>query len=237
MAELVQKARILRVRNLSQTVRELCIIPRDSKISFEPGQWVSLKLPVGDRPPLVRAYSMAEPESDSGRLVLVFDRVPGGIGTEYLSLLKEGDVVLLSGPYGKFVVPKPMTVELLLIARFTGIVPIRCILSRLFTSPPSPAKSLATLIYGAPTRDERIFDDELRALAASNRDFRYIPTILTGAGEEEGRPEIDIIHSEWEGRKDYYPMVCGVKEFVGPLKAYFAKRGFGRKEVKFETYD
>lgn len=224
---------------LSPAVRELCIIPQDSKISFEPGQWVSLKLPVGERPPLVRAYSMAEPESASGRLVLAFDRVPGGIGTEYLSFLKEGEEVVLSGPYGKFVIPSPVPVELLLIARFTGIVPIRCILTSLLAGliTPNSAKPFATLIYGAPNRKERIYDDEFRALAASNRGFRYIPTILTGAGDEEGRPEIDILHSEWESRKDYYPMVCGVKEFVGPLKAYFSERGFGRKEMKFETYD
>src|SRR5437870_9178527 len=30
--------------------------------------------------PLTRAYSMAEPESPSGELVLAFDRVPNGLG-------------------------------------------------------------------------------------------------------------------------------------------------------------
>ncbi len=102
---------------LSPTVRELILMPLESKISFKPGQWVSLKLPVGERPPLTRAYSMAEPESSSGELVLSFDRVPGGLGSGYLSSVKGGDELILAGPYGNFTVPRPLTVDLVLAAR------------------------------------------------------------------------------------------------------------------------
>lgn len=179
---------------------------------------------------------MAEPESVSGRLVLVFDHVPGGIGSEYLCSLRVGDEIVLSGPYGSFIAPSPVTVELLLIARFTGIVPIRCILTRLFAGPvmPNSVPPQATLIYGIPNGEEQIYDDEFRALAASGGGFRYLPTILNG---QTRRSEIDILRSGWEGRRDFYPMVCGVKEFVRPFKAYFLERGLGRKEMKFETYD
>jgi len=61
MAEPTQRAKVMRARMLSPTVHELTLIPLESKISFKPGQWVSLKLPVGERQPLTRAYSMAEP--------------------------------------------------------------------------------------------------------------------------------------------------------------------------------
>src|SRR2546422_777588 len=93
MGEPTQRAKVTRARMLSPTVRELVVVPLESKISFKPGQWVSLKLPVGERQPLTRAYSMAEPESSSGELVLAFDRVPSGLGSGYLVSEPTGDKI------------------------------------------------------------------------------------------------------------------------------------------------
>src|SRR3989442_1854487 len=179
MGEPTQRANVTRARMLSPTVRELVLMPLQSKISFKPGQWVSLKLPVGERPPWTRAYSMAEPESSSGELVLAFDRVPSGLGSGYLSSVKEGDELILAGPYGRFTGPRPLTVDLVLVARFTGIVPIRCILRDLFAGPVS---CHVTLIYGSPTQTERIYHDELQEMAARHNAFRYLPTVVDGSG-------------------------------------------------------
>jgi phenol hydroxylase P5 protein len=236
MGEATQRARVRRARLLSPAVHELTLLPLEATISFQPGQWVSLKLPVGERPPLTRAYSMAEPETSTGELVLVFDRVPGGLGSGYLASLKEGDEVVLAGPYGNFVVPHPLGVNLVFVARFTGIVPIRCILTHLYAGPVSRH---VTLIYGLPTVAERIYHDEFKDLAARQESFRYLPTVLVGSGPagEDGRSEQDILASLWAGRKDFLPMVCGTKAFVRPLKSYLTELGFERKEAKYETYD
>src|SRR5437667_5590175 len=236
MGEPTQRANVTRARMLSPTVRELVLLPLESKISFKPGQWLSLKLPVGERQPLTRAYSMAEPESPSGELVLVFDRVPGGLGSGYLSSVQEGDDLVLAGPYGNFTAPRPLTVDLVLVARFTGIVPIRCILRDVFAG---PVACHVTLIYGSPTQAERIYHDELQEMATRHEAFRYLPTVLDGSGPVGGerRSEGEILTSLWQGRKDFLPMVCGTKAFIRPLKAYLSEQGFGRKEAKFEAYD
>lgn len=134
MAELAQPATVLSVTDLTPHVRQLVVKPKTTKISFQPGQWVSLKLPVGPKPPLNRAYSMADPSSPYGELTLVFDRVPGGLGSNYLYQLKSGDEIFLSGPYGNFILPQALDRELLLIGRYTGLVPIRCLLKQVFVS-------------------------------------------------------------------------------------------------------
>src|SRR3989441_7257144 len=207
MGEPTQRANVTRARMLSPTVRELVLLPLESKISFNPGQWVSLKLPVGERPPWTRAYSMAEPESSSGQLVLAFDRVPRGLGSGYLSSVKERDVLILAGPYGSFTVPRPLTVDLVLVARFTGIVPIRCILRELFEGPVS---CHVTLIYGSPTQTERIYHDELQEMAARHKAFRYLPTVVEGSGPsgEERRTESEILASLWGGGGGVFARGC-----------------------------
>lgn len=238
MAEATQEAAVLRVRLLSPSVREMVLAPLEWRLSFKPGQWVSLKLPVGEHPPLNRAYSMAEPETASGHLVLAFDRVSHGLGSEYLFTLKEGDRVALSGPYGHFLVPDPLTKDLLFIARYTGIVPIRCILKQLFTQPPSHR---VTLIDQVPGRAELLYHDEFTDLAARHDRFRYEPMISDAEEENRSRVEyqrvIEKLSSLFEDRRDFLPMICGLKAFVRPLRAYFMARGFDRREVRVETYD
>lgn len=238
MAEASQQAAVISVRDLTPSVRELILSPLERAIHFRPGQWVSLKLPVGERPPLVRAYSMAEPEAASGHLVLVFDRVPQGLGSNYLYTLKAGDRVPLSGPYGNFAPPDPLPKDLVLIGRFTGIVPLRCILRRLFAQPSSHR---VTLLYQVPGRAELLYDDEFADLAARHDRFRYEPMVLEAdRGEHSGaeyQPVLEKLAALFPGRTDFFPMICGTKAFVRPLRASLMERGFARKDLLVETYD
>jgi ferredoxin-NADP reductase len=230
MAEPSQPAKIIGIRDLGPSVRELTLLPVKWKMGFLPGQWVSLHLPVGERPPLIRAYSMAEAEAPSGRLVLVFDQVPSGLGSGYLFTLKEQDEVEISGPYGKFLVPGSAPGNLMLMARFTGIVPIRCIIRHLVLQPGTPR---VTLIYGIPHPDTQLYHGEFSELARTQSSFRYLPVVLS----KNESSELKLLQSLWTGRKDFFPMICGVKEFVRPIKSYLSEIGFDRKEIKVETYD
>ena len=231
-----QQAQVVRIRQLAPQVRELTLLPSEWKVSFKPGQWVSLHLPIGQRPPLLRAYSMAEPESTTGTLVLVFDRVPQGAGSGYLFRLQERDMVLMAGPYGRFAPPEPLTQDLLLIARYTGIVPLHCIIKHLFANEVS---TKIMLVYGGPSQQELIYHDEFVELASRHHSFHYVPILLSGNGNrgEDYQRVMEAIRLLVRGRRDVFPMICGTQSFVHPLRTYFAELGFGKKEVRHETYD
>jgi NAD(P)H-flavin reductase len=233
MAELVQQGTIIHLRDLSPSVRELTLAAQQP-IRYAPGQWVSLKLPVGPRPPLVRAYSMAEPESPSGQLVIVFDRVPDGLGSGYLFTLKPGDTVALSGPHGNFLLPQPLTKDLLFVARFTGIVPIRCIIQHLAGSGRLPPM---TLIYSAPSRAELIYDDEFRQLVSAHQTFRYHPVLQDTLDHPDEQDIHDIVRSVVQTHRGVFPMVAGTKAFVRPLRAWLSEIGFERRAMRHESYD
>jgi ferredoxin-NADP reductase len=235
MSQPAQSATILGIRPLSPHVQEWILQP-SRPISYAPGQWISLQLPVGDHPPLVRAYSMAEPESASNHLVLAFDRIPGGLATEYLFSRKEGDQVVLSGPFGRFVLPEQLPSNLVLIARYTGIVPIRCMLLHLFSAYQA---TRIVLSYNAPRLSELIYDSEFTRLT-SHSNFLYLPHI---SGMDEGleRPVRDwaIVQSLAPHiiEKDFMPLISGIKAFVSPLRGYFSEQGFERRHIRTETYD
>ena len=234
MAEFTQSVTVLSVNDLTPHVRQLVLLPVARKIAFQPGQWVSLKLPVGAKPPLNRAYSMAAPGTPSGELTLIFDRVPGGVGSNYLYTLKPGDDTHLSGPYGNFTLPKQLDQELILIARYTGLVPIRCMLKQLYAQRQTGSVLLVSV---APAEEELLFHQELLTLAVTHLGFRYLPLVAAG-GEQQGVDlTFSMIRPLIEGAPKVIPMLCGTKGFVRPLRAYFVEAGYDRKEVKTETYD
>ena len=234
MAEPTQSATVLSVKDLTPHVRQLVLLPKTQKILFLPGQWISLQLPVGIKPPLNRAYSLAEPPSQTGQLTLVFDRVPDGAGSNYLYGLKPGDELLLSGPYGNFSLPPSLDRVLLFVSRYTGIVPIRCILKQLAASGPLPP---ATLIAVGPAENELLYHDELLAFAAQQPSFRYIPMVVKGTDEEVVEAVLTVLRPLIASKQKTAPLLSGVKGFVRPLRAYLMEAGYERKEVKTETYD
>ena len=234
MAEFIQPATVLSVTDLTPHVRQLVLQPKAQRILYQPGQWVSLQLPVGAKPPLNRAYSLAEPPSCTGQLTLVFDRVPNGMGSSYLFGLKAGDELLLSGPYGNFVLPLSFDRDLLFVSRYTGLVPIHCMLKQLAASHALPQ---SVLIAVGPAESERLYHDELLALAARHPSFRYMPVVVNGTNQEVVEATVILLQPVVTGRPKAIPLLSGVKGFVRPVRAYLVEAGYNRKEVKTETYD
>lgn len=233
MAELTQPATVLSVTDLTPNVRQLVVLPKEQKISFQPGQWVSLKLPVGAQPPLNRAYSMAAPASPTGEITLVFDRVPNGIGSNYLYQTKAGDELLLSGPYGNFRLSQPNGQELLLIGRYTGLVPMRCMLKALYAH---RDLSPILLIAVGPAENELLYHEEFLSLAMIHPSFRYLPLVATSE-DAAVTLTLSMLRPLIDRKPHLVPLLCGTKGFVRPLRAYFVEAGYDRKEVKTETYN
>ena len=234
MAEFTQAARVLSVNDLTPHTRQLILLPTVQNIVFQPGQWVSLKLPVGAAPPLNRAYSMAAPGTPSGELTVIFDRVPGGVGSNYLYTLKPDDVIHLSGPYGNFTLPQQLDRDLLFVARYTGLVPIRCILKQLYAQRQTDT---ILLIAVAPAEDELLFHEELLTLAATHPRFRYLPFVAAEGEQQSVDLTRSVLRPLIERTPKVIPMLCGTKGFVRSLRAYLVEAGYDRKEVKIETYD
>jgi ferredoxin-NADP reductase len=231
-----QTTSITEIRALTPEVRELVLRAPAMPVPFEPGQWVSLHLPVGERPPLVRAYSLARPAAPDGSLTLCFDRVPGGLASGYLFEREVGDELTLAGALGNFKLPDPLETDLLLVARYTGIVPIRCMLLALQER---PFQQHVHLVYGASHPEDLIYHSELVELAAREPGFSYFPTLLEPASGWSGAvgSELELLAGLAPGWGPYAPMVCGLKEFTRPVREFFQSLGFERRAVRVEHYD
>jgi NAD(P)H-flavin reductase len=223
------------VRDVARGVREITLAPPPEPVEFRPGQWLSLHLPVGEHPPLVRAYTLAAPPSPSGELVLCLDLVPDGLGSAYLFSLQPGDEVTFQGVLGNFVLPESEG-ELLWMARYTGIVPFRAMLLDLLRHP-APRK--VTLLYSAERPEDLAYHAELVRAAEERPWLELIATVEEPDEDWAGHtePVRDLLPNLVGDRADLTPMVCGKREFVRPIRDFFYERGYDRKAVKWENYD
>ncbi len=235
MSQPTQTTTITAIREVVPGVREITLAPPPERVDFRPGQWLSLQLPVGERPPLVRAYSLAAPPAASGELVLCLDRVPEGLGSEHLFQVSVGDTVTFGGPLGNLLLPESDADQLWL-ARYTGIVPFRSMLGALEQSPPG---GKVTLVYSAPRPVDLAYHPELLRAAEKLPWFELLALVDepgdTWAGQTGAA--IDLLPALVGERIDLVPMICGKREFVRPLRDWFYARGYERKTVKWENYD
>jgi len=219
-------ATVIEARFLSPQVREIVLAPSEP-LDYVPGQWLSLRLPVGEHPPLVRAYTLALPPAPDGHIVLCFDRVEGGLGSEYLWHIPRGAAVEYSGPMGNFVLTDGPE-NRLFVARFTGIVPFRAMLHQMAQE---GTERPVGLIYAAVSEAERVYHEELMDLAARFAWFSYVPV------EDDLDSVTAAIRSHTGPLTPFAPMVCGVREFTLPVRGFLMETfGFDRRAVKVENY-
>ena len=67
--------------------------------------------------------------------------------------------------------------------------------------------------------------------------FRYLPLVAQNGESEAVEKTLAMLTPLVNGQPKVAPMICGTKAFVRPLRAYFTKEGYDRKDVKIETYD
>src|SRR5258706_15647599 len=92
------RAVLERIEEIAPDTRAFFLrLPPGRGLEFEPGQFLSLSLPVGTTP-IVRAYSLASDPESPELLEIRLNRVPRGPGSEYLFALDVGAELDFSGP-------------------------------------------------------------------------------------------------------------------------------------------
>lgn len=143
----------------------------DRPMQFQAGQYINLTIPeVG-----TRAFSIANPPSQSDRVMLHVRLVPEGKGTTWLhNELQVGDSLELSGPYGQFFVRSSDTQDVIFIAGGSGLSsPESMILDMLEHGD----QRQIYLFQGARNVPELYHRDKFEALSQDHANFHYIPAL------------------------------------------------------------
>src|SRR5882724_5039435 len=164
-------ARLVRSEEIAPNTRHFVFESTDWNAAFVPGQFLSLTQQIGDDE-ITRAYSIASPPNGS-EFALCANYVAEGHFTPYLFGLKPGDEIGFKGPYGAFILRRPVS-DSILVATVTGIAPFR---SMLLAKIREHSDRKFTLIFGVRHEEGLLYHAEFQSLAAEHPNFDYQPTL------------------------------------------------------------
>jgi propane monooxygenase reductase component len=157
------------------------------EVKFFPGQYMDISVPGTDQ---VRSFSMANTSSRDGLLEFVIKVYPDGLFSQFLdSELQVGDRLELTGPFGVFTL-RESDAELVFVGGGAGMAPI---LSLLRSMAERGIHRQATFFYGARTRQDLCFEEELGSIAEKLPNFTYVPALSHEISGAKTAPEISDI--------------------------------------------
>jgi CDP-4-dehydro-6-deoxyglucose reductase len=227
------KARLALWREIAPQTRHFEFESEDWEAAFVPGQFLSLTAEIaGD--PITRAYSIVSPP-DGRRFALCANLVTEGRFSPLLFSLNPGDQIDFKGPYGAFILRRPVS-DSIFVATGTGIAPFRSIIhSKLRENP----QAHFTLIFGVRHEHGLLYHDEWLAFERELPNFDYRPTLTRPPEAWEGRTGRVQQHLfECLGdRRDIDVYICGLREMVDDVRAKLKESGLDRKRIIYEKYD
>ena len=179
------RTRVVSLRDLAPDMREVTLeLTSPDSMPFTAGQYVQFLIPGTERDaqPLYRAYSIASPPSSPGRLMLVFQRIPGGACSSYVfERLHAGEEITINGPFGEFSL-RDSRRDIIFVAGGSGMAPLRGMLMDLAER--RIARSV-TYYFAARTVQDLFYVDEMHALERDVPGFRFIP-VLSNPRPQDG---------------------------------------------------
>src|SRR4051812_15447302 len=151
-------------------------VPSLVSFDFKPGQFVTLDLPIHDKPAKRwRSYSISSWPDGTNIFELVIVLLEGGAGTSYLfNEVTPGTELIFRGPAGVFILPEKLDKDLFLICTGTGVAPFRSMVHHIANHHLSHQSIY--LIFGCRKTCDLLYGAELKALEERLEGFRYLPT-------------------------------------------------------------
>ena len=217
-------------------------IPELESFDFVPGQFVTLDLPIHEKPnKRWRSYSIASWPDGTNVIELLIVLLDGGAGTTYLfNEVKTGSELTLRGPQGVFILPAELTTDLYFICTGTGIAPFRSMLNyiKLHNIPHQPIN----LIFGTRTQKDLLYHDELKHLSTELPGFGFYPTLSRekwdGCCGYVHEVYEKLVHERANGNglppAKFY--LCGWRMMIDEAKQRITALGYDKKAVHLELY-
>ena len=208
-------------------------------IKFVAGQFMQLLCPKykGSGEEVYRAYSIASDPTQRNLIDLIIRLVPNGICTTWcFDILKEGDPVMLNGPYGDFRMSET-DAPMVFVAGGSGMAPFVSILSEMRNA---ASKRSVKYFFGGNTTKDLCMANEMKAFEEQLQNFEFIPVV---ANPEEG--------SEWAGRvglvteavQQTYPdlskhegYLCGSPGMIDAAAAVFTGLGMPEDKIYYDKF-
>ena len=229
-----QRLRVTEIRNETDRVRSISLMPADAAAPFRhlAGQFLPVTLSDRAGRPVRRSYSISSPPGAASiRLTVRLERTPDGapgLGSGLVHALKPGDVIVANPPAGNFHPDPDAASGLVLAGAGIGLTPLVAI----------AADALARgrtvrMLLSIRDRSDLPLGEDLAALEARYPDFQ-LEIIETRGAKAAQRLTANRLGPIGD-RDEVY--LCGSPGFVSDLRAQLAENGLPAWRVFSETFE
>lgn len=235
------KTKIKKIRNLTHDIKEVTFaLPAD--IEFNAGQFVQIQVPEYElcAEPVYRAYSVSSSPSQKNEVELEIRLVPNGMCTTYVHKhLKEGDTMLVNGPYGDFFL-RDTDAEIVFIAGGSGMAPIKSILLNMAEKGVVHRKT--QYFFGARSKRDLFLVEEMRDLEKKLPQFKFIPALSEPLPEDNWIDETgkitDVVDKYLKGRdgSKIEAYLCGSPGMIDACVKVLSANGVAVDKIYFDKF-
>jgi propane monooxygenase reductase subunit len=210
----------------------------ENPLRFWAGQYVDLAL---DNGTVIRAFSMANAPSEGKHLRFIIKKYPNGAFSSQLDgKLRVGDALVARGPYGTCFRREGKSGPMLLVGGGSGMSPLWSILAdHIESGEQRPVR----FFYGARTRADLFYLDELAAIAATLKDFKFVPALSHATADDKWDGESGLVHEvvlrhlraeKLSGVIDAY--ACGPTPMIDALLPILQMNGVEPEHIYFDKF-
>ncbi len=231
------KGIVIRIEDETYNTRRFWIqVPEIEKFDFKPGQFVTLDLPIHEKPTKRwRSYSIASWPDGTNVFELLIVLNEEGVGTPYLfEHISIGSELTFRGALGVFILPEKIEKDLFLICTGTGIAPFRSMIQYIKLN--NIEHQNINLIFGTRTKKDVLYFDELNQLQTEMKNFHFHPVL----SREEWEGHTGYVHSVYEHLCSNKPpagfFLCGWRNMIDEAKKRILEMGYDKKSIHQELY-
>lgn len=241
--------RVDRKEKESEVITSFYLVPADGKpfASFEPGQYVSIKVDQeGEEHTQIRQYSLSDaPGKPYYRISVKREdgdqiRAAGHVSNYLHHDVQEGDILSLSAPAGDFILDTPDERPVVLISGGVGLTPMISMLNTLINE---EQKRPITFIHAAQNGDVHALRDQVNELAEKHP---QLSVYYCYANPTKRDQELQLFHKEgymdspWlqsiipNTNAAYY--FCGPTPFMSAINGILQLWGIPNSDIHFEFF-
>lgn len=225
------------VTPLTHDIR-LLEVQLQAPMKFWAGQYVELNVPGAG---VTRSYSMASTQSSPDRLQFIIRKYPEGAFSSLLDgFLQPGTEVRVKGPFGSCFRREERAGPMVLVGGGSGMSPLWSILNdHIASGEQRPIR----FFYGARTRQDLFFLDELKRIAEQLPDFEFIPVLSHATPACGWTGETGFVHEavervlraqQLEGEMDAY--TCGPPPMIDAVLPVLQKLGVALENTHVDKF-
>jgi len=236
------KAKVTLIKDLTHDIKLVRLsLVEPVEIKFIPGHYVQLQSKPynGVKESVSRAYSIASPNSEKNSIDLMIRLVPEGICTTWVhQYLKEQEVVTFVGPMGDFRLHDG-TGEMILIAGGSGMAPMVPLLAEIAAR---QIKRKVTYFFGALTRKDLFYQEEMQKFQQTIADFTFVPALSEPTPEDNWTGETGLITVPLENYLKDRPLaeaqgyLCGSPGMIYACIKVLNKYGISNERIFYDPF-